>query len=274
MVEGCGVEQLELLAGEERTLHGERGYCLVLVTRGRCRLAWKESDQPLAAGKLVLLGRRERGRFFCPPGGSGVRLVVIRLTPQGLRALSGEGTDLERGFRQVPFDCLVLDTPSANFMLLQNLVQKLLTTEWETIDYGADLFEASIQTMVVVLILRIGISHDRNFRAGGRKQFLIDDVFGYLRRHLTEEITLERLEKAFFISRYHLAREFKRQTGETIHGYLTKARLEVACRQLLAGHSVVEAARMSGFGDYNNFFRLFKKHYGVTPKAYVRRERS
>ena len=37
---------------------------------------------------------------------------------------------------------------------------------------------------------------------------MLDEVFLFIQAHLTEELTLERLEKEFFVSREHIAREF------------------------------------------------------------------
>ncbi len=61
-----------------------------------------------------------------------------------------------------------------------------------------------------------------------RHHLMLDEVFLFIQAHLTEELTLERLEKEFFVSREHIAREFKRQTGQTVHRYIVKARLDRA----------------------------------------------
>ena len=41
---------------------------------------------------------------------------------------------------------------------------------------------------------------------------------------MTEDISLERLEDEFYISRYHIVREFKKLTGETPHAYIVKSK--------------------------------------------------
>ena len=79
---------------------------------------------------------------------------------------------------------------------------------------------------------------------------------------------LERLEKEFFVSREHIAREFKRQTGQTVHRYIVKARLDRCCTLIEQGLPITEVYKTSGFGGYNHFFRAFKKEYGMTPKEY------
>ena len=69
----------------------------------------------------------------------------------------------------------------------------------------------------------------------------------FIQAHLTEELTLERLEKEFFVSREHIAREFKRQTGQTVHRYIVKARLDRCCtliEQGLPNHRGVQDQRL------------------------------
>ena len=98
----------------------------------------------------------------------------------------------------------------------------------------------------------------------------MDDIFIYIKEHLTENITLERLEDEFYVSRYHIVREFKKMTGETPHAYIVKSRLDLCRRYIEQGKSIREVYELGGFGGYNHFFRAFKKEYGVTPMQYYK----
>ena len=80
----------------------------------------------------------------------------------------------------------------------------------------------------------------------------------------------ERLEKEFFISKYHISREFKRQTGITVHQYIVKAKLDLCKRLLEKGYPMTEIYKICGLGNYNNLFRAFKREFGITPGEYVR----
>lgn len=67
----------------------------------------------------------------------------------------------------------------------------------------------------------------------------------------------------------HLARSFRRATGETLVGYIQRRRLELA-RDLLADPrcQVREAARRAGFADPAYFSRAWRKRYGKPPSAH------
>lgn len=64
----------------------------------------------------------------------------------------------------------------------------------------------------------------------------------------------------------HLARLFRRESGETLVAHIQRLRLERA-RALLADprRPVAEVARLAGFADPAYFSRVWKKRYGTTP---------
>ncbi|MDR6549226.1 AraC family transcriptional regulator [Paenibacillus qinlingensis] len=95
-------------------------------------------------------------------------------------------------------------------------------------------------------------------------------ILAYLNQHLAEDLSLELLEKKFYISRYHLSRLFKKHTGSTIHEYIVYKRIALAKKLLKDGANVTEACLGSGFNDYTGFLRMFKKKAGVLPKHYAK----
>lgn len=93
-------------------------------------------------------------------------------------------------------------------------------------------------------------------------------VLEYIELHLTDELSLNVLERELFINRYYLSKLFKKHIGNTIHQYITYKRIAVAKTYLSEGRSVTEAREMSGFTDYTSFLKLFKRTVGVLPKNY------
>ena len=67
----------------------------------------------------------------------------------------------------------------------------------------------------------------------------------------------------------YLSRLFKAQTEQNLTDYISEKRLALACR-LLDGddHTVKDVAALCGYDNYNYFFKVFKKYYGITPKEY------
>ena len=91
----------------------------------------------------------------------------------------------------------------------------------------------------------------------------------FIETHSTEKISLDELSERFFISKYHLSREYKRIHGITIGQDLTARRISHAKSQLrFSTESVEEIAISCGFQDAAYFIKVFKKLEGSTPLEY------
>ena len=58
----------------------------------------------------------------------------------------------------------------------------------------------------------------------------------YLSEHPEEDHTIDQLAARFYISKYHMMRLFRQETGYTITEYLTEKRLQNAKRAPAPGH--------------------------------------
>lgn len=199
-----------------------------------------------------------------------LEILHLQILPSFLAQLSDETTSFVDDFQFVPFTAAVIHAESESSMLIKSIATKLSSIQDEQNDYGHLLFEKSLLAMLLILSLRACIDADKVHRSNKRKHVLMDDIFLYIRSHLTEDLTLEQLEKEFFVSRYHICREFKRLTGQTPHAYIVKARLDLCRGYIEQGKSIREVYQLGGFGGYNHFFRAFKKEYGITPMEYYR----
>ncbi len=97
---------------------------------------------------------------------------------------------------------------------------------------------------------------------------LISGVLDYLNLHFTEELTIPSLSAQFSIDKSHLSHLFKEYVGMSIWTYVILRRLQLFNRIICEEPSIEEAAFKSGFKNYSNFFRLYKKYIGVTPTQY------
>ena len=72
----------------------------------------------------------------------------------------------------------------------------------------------------------------------------------------------------YFISQSTLNRLFKEYLRTSPKYYLETKKLAHSRRLLKNGASVLYACMESGFTDYSNYIRLFKKRFSITPKQY------
>lgn len=100
----------------------------------------------------------------------------------------------------------------------------------------------------------------------------LEQVHNYLDEHYAEKINLEDLSSRFFISKFHLSREYKKIYGLTIGNDLTSKRISHAKALLRFTDASVETISLEcGFQDTGYFIKVFKKYENMTPLEYRRK---
>lgn len=91
------------------------------------------------------------------------------------------------------------------------------------------------------------------------------ELLQYINENLIENLSTEHLAERFYISKYHMMRQFKEETGYTIHQYITEKRVLLAKNLIASGMSATQACYESGFKDYSTFLRAFKSRVQKSP---------
>lgn len=127
--------------------------------------------------------------------------------------------------------------------------------------------EALLQAMALIL-RRHGDFHVRGSAPAARSAAAVARVRDYLETCFDAAPDLAELAAIAGLSRHHLLRLFKRETGLTPHAYLTDCRVRAARRLLAQGTSPAEVAQACGFYDQSHLNRAFKQRTGSAPGAY------
>jgi AraC-like DNA-binding protein len=96
----------------------------------------------------------------------------------------------------------------------------------------------------------------------------VNEIISYINRHSTEDITLDFLANKFYFSKYYISHLFKDYVGVSPYDYLIIRRLYNCNNLIRAKYTVKEACFMVGFNNYSNFYRLYKKHFKITPQEF------
>lgn len=92
-------------------------------------------------------------------------------------------------------------------------------------------------------------------------------IISYINDHYDEKITLNTLAKQFGFSKGYICGLFQKYFNKSLNLYLTEKRMELA-KELLLDKSILvkDVAYRTGYADYYHFFKVFKNHYGISPK--------
>ena len=97
----------------------------------------------------------------------------------------------------------------------------------------------------------------------------LDSLRQYISEHCYENLSLDRLAEQFYISKYHLAREYHREFGVTIGNDITMKRISGAKSLLRFSTDTIEnIASSCGFSDAGYFTKVFKLYENMTPREY------
>lgn len=97
----------------------------------------------------------------------------------------------------------------------------------------------------------------------------LESVRAYLEEHYMDKLSLDELSEHFFISKYHLAREYRRCFGITIGNDITARRVSRAKSLLrFTQDSIEEISTSCGFSDAGYFIKVFKRQENMTPLEY------
>ena len=131
--------------------------------------------------------------------------------------------------------------------------------------FGRELLAQSLLFQFLIGLNRAMAGNTLQYAKPAAYDRKIEAILRYLSEHLTEPVSIDDLAARFFVSKYHMMRQFRAQTGYTIHGYLTGKRLMFARAMIAAGTPVLQASEESGFGDYSAFLRAYRKQFGAAP---------
>lgn len=97
----------------------------------------------------------------------------------------------------------------------------------------------------------------------------LKQVHEYISENYYRKLSLEDLAEQFFISKYHLSREYKKVYGTTLGNSITSLRLSHAKSMLRFSDDSIDVIALNcGFQDSGYFIKVFKKAENMTPLQY------
>ena len=97
----------------------------------------------------------------------------------------------------------------------------------------------------------------------------VTQCISYIENHLHEPIRIATLAEVTGLNSTYLSTLFKKETGQTVSGYVLARRMEAAENMLkFSSFSYAEIAAILAFSSQSHFIRVFKQETGYTPREY------
>ena len=255
---------------KEVALHHHDFYEVYFFLSGNVQYNIESRSYLLTPGDVLLISPMELHQPMFGAEHREYERIVLWIDKQFLEGFSLQGQELTTCFdTTVPGHTNLLRPEGVARQYLTFLLENLLA-EVASEDPYSEMAALSLLAQVLVALNRLAKQSVGEENKSG-PDATVYSVLGYINEHYSEDLSLDCLANKFFISKYHLSREFQRLVGTSVHRYIIQKRLVMAKQMLSEGRPSSEVYQQCGFGDYSNFFRAFKAEYQISPKDYVLR---
>ena len=155
--------------------------------------------------------------------------------------------------------------------IIQSYDEKIFSRflkEYESGRYCADIYLKHSLSCILVDFIRIIDAQETNSTF---EQFShpIGQAIRYIQSHFSDNITLNDVASEVGLSPTYFSTRFHNEVKLQFQAYLVKARIENAAKFLSSTQNpIIDICYLSGFKNYANFTKAFKKHYSMTPVQY------
>lgn len=151
------------------------------------------------------------------------------------------------------------------FLRLKENLEELFAVN-ESSGLSAELESSRLIVDILSLVLT-EINEKKTGQLPGQQK--MTEIKAYLDTHYLDKFSLDELSAMFFISKYHLSRQFKQYYGSGPNVYVIRKRITHAKKLLrFSDCSLEEVAKESGFYDCSYFNKQFKKIEGISSSEY------
>lgn len=248
-------------------LHHHDYYEIYFLISGRMEYLIEGRNYQLIPGDMLLISPMELHQPIINAELEVFERIVLWVDREFMKKHSTEHYDLSQCFARctAEYSANLLHPTPTQWADITLRLEELLR-ERSIQDIGSKQYEEGVLLQLLVEIDRLALRNKRPVAESSDETSLIAQVLAYVNAHYGENIPLERLAQHFYISKYHLAHEFKRVFGISLHQYIILKRLLIAKQMISGGTPVGVAATNCGFSNYTNFYRAFLSQYGVNPR--------
>ena len=257
----------------EVAMHHHDFYEIYFFLSGKVSYRVENRTYPLQPGDILLISPLELHQPIIAKEKHSYERIVLWVSKSCIDRLSRPECVLDRCFDIYEPDYTnLLRVDAVTRQRISNIME-LLHQETYGEEFGSEAASEAALTLLLIELNRQVLysrSRGRRYEALDPSEAVISKVLSYINENAGDDISLDDLAEQFYISKYHLSREFKRLVGTSPYRYIIQKRLIMAKQLLLAGANPTDAYCHCGFGDYSNFYRAFKAEYGIGPKEFAK----
>lgn len=182
----------------------------------------------------------------------------------------GKGVLSDDPVRNTIYHLVVAGALIARFCVEAGMEQDVAYTLTDIYIRKADKCRSSAQVIDLLEEMQLDFAERmRDLRKADAISIHVRRTIDYIYNHLHELITLKELAEREKLNPSYLAKLFLKETGCTVKGYITQAKINTAKNMLkYSDFSLSDIALALGFCTQSAFTSVFRKNTGITPAKY------
>ncbi len=230
---------------------------IIVITLGSGAIQYGKEHLPLSPGDIVVVNSGALHRLYSDVG-IGYNFTII-----------DESFCRENGIDTTAFHFTERFRDDATRDAFMNALERMK----EYSGHPTPLNTVKVRAAMLALLIDITERHSAPVKTGSdaasQSELYVKRAIEYVNGNYTRKISLEEIAALCGITKFHLVREFKRMTGQTVFEYINILRCKEAQMMIGEGKSVTEAAIESGFESLSYFSRTYKRIMGVSPSKSI-----
>jgi len=239
---------------------------LCMVRQGRGKVVSEDGSRPLQADDILYITAGTPHQFV-DEHSDPLTLVLVCFygDTEEVRSPHGDARNLfkSRFVEGQPFSLKLTHRRSEILSILQGMVLERLSDR-----LGSEISISGQFSQLLVLLAR-SVEEVKIRLLTTSRATAFAKTLDYIEDRFTDPIQIKDLAIMAGLSYRRYTDKFKTEKGLTVNDYLTKMRLGLAKKRLKETDNIMLVAMDSGFGDLSHFYRVFKKHVGMTPRQFV-----
>lgn len=252
---------------KEYAYHYHDFHKLIWFISGKAEYHIEGKTYKLEPHDILLVNKGEIHKPFVEPVQSYERFIFY-ISEDFLTEHSEKGSELDLCFRMaLKEDSSVIRLSASDSGILFETVKLLAQTDQDS-SYASDMYRRILFLKLLIELNRCCIKNPGVFHKTARYDKKIVEMIHYINENLSGDLTIETLSACFYLSKYHMMRKFKEETGYSMHQYILEKRILAARNKILEGEPAMTACMECGFKDYSTFSRAYKKLLHKLPSDY------
>jgi len=136
-----------------------------------------------------------------------------------------------------------------------------------------DFYAPLADSLMIEALYALGeeVERDDGIDADGSPEGTLRSILGYIDGHLDEPISLDGIATHVSRSKSSVCHLFEERMRISPKQYILQKKMALANGLIRKGVPPTEAALRVGYGNYSNFYRIYKKTYGHSPNEDIRK---